>query len=220
MNILILGANSGLGLALVNNYLDNPNSQVTAVSKSTDNLDRINNSRLEVVKADLTATVPDFDKSFNIVINCLGIASYKPFLDITEDEIDRVIETNLTATTKTTQKYLRNILEAKGAKVFVQIGSMAGFEPGHRKFSLYSATKMALVGLYNSLSAEFKDDDVRFLLIAPRAFESNLPSKSVGKEELLEKLRNSELESPENIAKTISIIVDDHLLNQQVVHKI
>ncbi len=181
--ILILGANSGIGLAFTKYFLNNNN--VIAISRSTKNLEKLSKENLTIVKADLTEHIPRISEELDIIINCLGIVAFKSFKEVTIEDYKKIVSLNVETPIFTTQKYIKQISTKKSSPALImQMGSLAGLEPGHGNFTLYSATKMALVGLYNSFIKEYENTNIRFILVAPHAFKSNICRNSIGGDKL------------------------------------
>lgn len=207
--VLVLGANSGIGLAFVKHFIGSKG--VIAISRSTNNLEEINSDNLQIIKADLTKRLPDIDGDIDTIINCIGIASFKPFKKVNIRDIDRIIDVNVKTPILTTQKYIQDVVKSTSSdKTLIQICSLAGLKPDHKDFSLYSATKMSLLGLYNSLSAEYKDENIRFILVAPHAYKSNISKDSIGGNELQALLDSVDLISAEDMVTKILSEIKRH----------
>ncbi len=196
--ILILGANSGLGFALVQYYIKD--YEVIAVSKSINNLKMIKSKNLFIIQANLISHHPLITDSVDKIFNCVGIASYKKFLELSDNDIERVININLITAIKLTKSYIGNLTTGG---IFVHIGSYAGLEIGHSLFSVYSASKIGLIGLVNSLAEEFKFENKHFLVVIPPAFESNICKNSVGGIKLKKLFEQSETLKSEKVAQEI-----------------
>ncbi|MCK9415737.1 MAG: SDR family NAD(P)-dependent oxidoreductase [Candidatus Dojkabacteria bacterium] len=208
--VLILGANAGLGLALVKHY--SISHSVVAVSRSTNGLEKINSDNLRIMKADIVEDIPEFEDSFDLIFNCLGIASFKALKDISNEEIEKVVNTNLVLAIKLSRQYVNN-LNAEG--VFIYIGSHAGLEIGHANFSVYSASKMGLIGLANSLTKEFENENKLFLTVLPPAFKSNICKDSVGGDELQKLFDSSNVFKPEQIVTKIVKALPEVIRNKK-----
>lgn len=98
----------------------------------------------------------------DLLINNAGYLVNKPFEQITEADWTACYRTNVWGPYRLIQQ-LYGFLEASGVAHIVNIGSMGGVQ-GSAKFpglSVYSSSKMALVGLTECLAEEFKDTSVR-----------------------------------------------------------
>jgi len=107
--------------------------------------------------------------SCDILVNGAGANSATPFLDIPEDEYDRIFEINTKAVFLGCQVFGNYFLE-KGIKAaIINVGSMSGVTPLSRVFT-YSMTKAAVHNLSKNLAREWAADDIRVNTIVPGFF--------------------------------------------------
>src|SRR3954468_20198565 len=101
----------------------------------------------------------------DILVNNAGIELTKRYVDMTDDDLDRMVGVNLTAPMLLTRDLLGGML-ARGRGHVVFIASMSG-KVGVSCNEPYAATKAGLIGLTRSLRAEFRDAPVGFSVISP-----------------------------------------------------
>lgn len=105
----------------------------------------------------------------DIVINGAGTNSPTPFLDIKEDEIDRILNVNLKSVFLGCQVLGGHLVKAgKGGSV-INVGSLSGLVPLSRVFT-YSATKAAVHNLSKNLAREWAPHRVRVNTLVPGFF--------------------------------------------------
>jgi NAD(P)-dependent dehydrogenase (short-subunit alcohol dehydrogenase family) len=105
----------------------------------------------------------------DIVVNGAGINSPTPFLDIGEEEFDRIVRVNLKSVFLGCQVFGRHLVEkGKGGSV-INLGSMSGIVPLSRVFT-YSATKAAVHNLTRNLAREWAPHRVRVNTLVPGFF--------------------------------------------------
>jgi NAD(P)-dependent dehydrogenase (short-subunit alcohol dehydrogenase family) len=105
----------------------------------------------------------------DIVVNGAGVNSPTPFFDITEEEMDNILNINFRSVMLTCQvigKYL--VDQGKGGSI-INIGSMSGLLPLSRVFT-YSATKAAVHNLSKNLAREWGTKGVRVNILVPGFF--------------------------------------------------
>ncbi len=110
--------------------------------------------------------------SIDVLINNAGVAAYKPVEETTEDEWDRIMETNL----KGTFLFLRHVIpvmKRQGSGIIINISSALGVE-AEANFSAYCASKFGVVGLTGSVADELSDDGIRIYAILPWAVDTGL----------------------------------------------
>jgi len=146
-----------------------------------------------------------FDKSMELdyCFNCAGLCFFKNYTLVSDDEIKKIINVNLIGAINISRAAIEHYLhiQSKKKKYFIQIGSFAGAVPGHKRFSLYAATKEAQAGLLRSLQAEFGDQNIHFILVTPAGTDTEIYQNTLGDSNVLkEKLLSSILDSANNVA--------------------
>lgn len=94
----------------------------------------------------LLDTVIDKSGQVDILINGAGTNSPTPFLDIPEDEYQRIIDTNLSAVFRACQVFGKYFIEEGRAASIINLGSISGLSPLSRVFT-YSLSKAAVHNL-------------------------------------------------------------------------
>ncbi len=105
----------------------------------------------------------------DILINGAGINSPTPFLEITEEEFDRILGINLKGIFLACQVFGRYFVERGEGGSIINFGSMSGLTPLSRVFT-YSATKAAVHNLTKNLAREWAPRKVRVNAIVPGFF--------------------------------------------------
>ena len=108
----------------------------------------------------------------DVLVNNAGVATMKPFLELTSAEWHRMVDVNFNALFYVTRALLPGMVERHHGFV-VTIGSLAGrnsFVGG----SCYAATKHAVNGFTESLMLEVRDSDVRVAVVMPGSVETHL----------------------------------------------
>lgn len=117
---------------------------------------------------DLVTSMPTLD----ILVSTPSINVRKPFVEITDEEFDRVVGLNLRGTFMLLRAVGRKMAAEKGGSiiVFSSIRSQV-IEPGQ---SVYAATKSGAVQLVRTLAAELGSKGVRANAIAPGVVDTPL----------------------------------------------
>jgi NAD(P)-dependent dehydrogenase (short-subunit alcohol dehydrogenase family) len=102
------------------------------------------------------------------LVNCAGVNSPTPYLDITDEEFHRIVDTNLLATHLGCQVFGRHMIEARGGSI-LNIGSVTSYRPLSRVF-IYSASKAAVLSLTQNVAREFAPHGVRVNCLCPGFF--------------------------------------------------
>ncbi|MFZ4741286.1 MAG: SDR family oxidoreductase [Bacteroidales bacterium] len=170
MNIIITGCSRGIGLELSKLFCKDNNNCVIGISRSinTNIIKELGeNSKFIPLKYDLSLIDNSFKgeiekhiKTLDILINNAGYLVNKSFLDLREDDFDKMFSVNVKAVFKIIQQLFPLF---SGNSHIVNISSMGGFQ-GSAKFnglSLYSASKGALNTLTECLAEELKEKNIK-----------------------------------------------------------
>jgi NAD(P)-dependent dehydrogenase (short-subunit alcohol dehydrogenase family) len=104
----------------------------------------------------------------DILVNGAGINSPTPFIDIPEEEFDRIIATNFKAVFLACQIFGKAMVE-RGSGSIINIGSASALTPLSRVFT-YSASKAAVHNLSKNLAREWGAQGVRVNILVPGFF--------------------------------------------------
>lgn len=129
----------------------------------------------------LLETVLQRSGQVDIVVNGAGVNSATPFLEIAEDEFDRIVRINMKGVFLGCQifgKYL--VARGQGGSI-INLGSMSGVVPLSRVFT-YSATKAAVHNLSKNLAREWATQRVRVNTIVPGFFPAEQNRKILSPE--------------------------------------
>jgi NAD(P)-dependent dehydrogenase (short-subunit alcohol dehydrogenase family) len=105
----------------------------------------------------------------DIVVNGAGVNSPTPFLDIAEDEFDRIVRVNFKGVFLGCQVFGKYLVERGQGGSIINLGSMAGLTPLSRVFT-YAATKSAVHNLSLNLAREWAPAKVRVNVLVPGFF--------------------------------------------------
>ncbi len=105
----------------------------------------------------------------DIVVNGAGINSATPFLDITEEEVDRILRVNYKSVFLGCQVFGKYLVERGQGGSIINLGSMSGVVPLSRVFT-YSASKAAVHNLSKNLAREWAPKNVRVNVLVPGFF--------------------------------------------------
>ena len=117
-----------------------------------------------VVAQFITQTIDKFG-TIDVLVNNAGMRFRKEFLEISEDELDQVLNVNLKSIVFLSQKVLPYMIEKNRGKI-INMSSIAG-TLGFANLSGYVMSKAAIVGLTKSLAVEFSDKNIQVNALAP-----------------------------------------------------
>jgi NAD(P)-dependent dehydrogenase (short-subunit alcohol dehydrogenase family) len=126
------------------------------------------------LKTLLDQTVAELGK-VDILVNSAGITKRTPTLDVSDEEWDSIIETNLTGTLRGCQIFGRHMIE-NGYGRIINIASLSTFVSLY-EVAAYAASKAAVASLTKSLAIEWAKKGVNVNAIAPGVFRTALNTK-------------------------------------------
>jgi gluconate 5-dehydrogenase len=206
---LIVGASRGIGFAIAREVARSGANTILA-SRSLEKLEteaaefvrqghQATALRLDVNDAETYSNLPDVD----ILINVTGTNIRKPFEQYTKDELDYLLETNLTGLTMLTQNVGRRMVERQSGGKILFIGSLMSLL-GLPYLSIYAMTKSALAGLTRSLAAEWGRHNIQVNCVAPGFILTDLNREMwqapAMKNWLMASQANPRMGTPEDIA--------------------
>ncbi len=106
------------------------------------------------------------------VVNNAGVSLEGLFTDITDEQYDKVFDTNVKATMLLTQALLPNMIKNKQGRV-VNISSIWGVS-GASCEVVYSASKSAIIGFTKALSKEVGPSGITVNAIAPGVIKTDM----------------------------------------------
>lgn len=118
-------------------------------------------------EADVRRAIDDCMEEFgkiDVLVNNAGVEIAKPIDRFTDDQWRQILDVNLHGAIAMTRAALPHLAEPGGAIVNVASALALGGCPG---FSIYSASKAALVGLTQSLAWELAPRGIRVVAVAP-----------------------------------------------------
>ena len=175
---VVTGASSGIGEAAVR-LLHQEGLEVVACARSADKLAalaRALKERVYPVTADvgdprqvaaLFAEVENRFQGIDLLFNNAGVGFHAPFVDSKPDEWRQTIDANLYGVLNCTHAAIPLLRNRPGA--MISTVSSVGGRYGIPGWSVYNATKFAVVGFHDALRKELGPEGIRVALIEPGA---------------------------------------------------
>jgi NADP-dependent 3-hydroxy acid dehydrogenase YdfG len=166
----ITGASGGIGAAVARS-LSAAGVKVGLASRRGDDLGLPKSFGLacdvrdaEEVDASVAATVERFGR-LDIVVANAGVGAYGPFLDLSREHLEEMIDTNLKGTLYAVRAALPHLLKSDAADV-VTLASEAG-RRGLPYEAVYCASKFGQVGFTRALDHELREQGIRCTNVCP-----------------------------------------------------
>jgi len=148
----------------------------------------------------LRDTVIQQQGKVDVLINGSGVNSATPFLEISDEEFDLIIKTNLGSTQLACQAFVPHMIENGGGSI-LNIGSVTSFLPLSRVFT-YAASKAAVLNLTKNLAREFAPKNVRVNCLCPGFFPAEQNRKILSPDRVTDIMRHTPMDrfgSPEEL---------------------
>lgn len=158
-HVVVVGRNSDHGADAVRRIesADGSGEFFRADSTSRDDLEAI------------VAHLRQNDRECNVLINGAGVNSATPFLEIDEEEWERILNVNLRSVRLGCQVFGAYMLECGSGGSIINVASLSGITPLSRVFT-YAATKAAVINLTQNLAREWGERGIRVNALSPGFF--------------------------------------------------
>jgi len=172
----ITGTSTGLGRILTERLLDRGDRVVATLRRAgaLDDLQAAHGDRLHIMMLDVTET-PAIRAAvaeafalmgrIDVVVSNAGYGLFGAGEEISDEQIDRQIATNLVGSIQLIRAVLPH-LRAQGGGRIVQVSSEGG-QIAYPNFSLYHTTKWGIEGFIESVAQEVAPFGIDFLIVEP-----------------------------------------------------
>ena len=185
--VLVTGGSRGIGAAIVhkmaehgaavaftyNSSVDKANAVATAAAENgvTVKAYQSDASSFEQSAALIKDVLADFGK-IDVLINNAGITRDTLMLRMSEDQWDKVIETNLKSVFNLTKHVMRPMLKARTGSI-INMSSVVG-DFGNAGQANYAASKAGIFGFTKSIAKEIGSRGIRCNALAPGFIETDM----------------------------------------------
>jgi NAD(P)-dependent dehydrogenase (short-subunit alcohol dehydrogenase family) len=186
--VLITGASSGIGQAAATLFAER-GWQVAATMRATsDGAALAKHRKISVLPLDVTdpasieaavAAILDRLGRIDVVVNNAGYGLFGPFETATDEQIRRQFATNVDGVFAVTRAVLP-VMRNQGSGTIINVASLGGLI-SLPFYSLYNATKFAVIGFTESLSFELARFGIRAKTIAPGGVATDFAGRSMAR---------------------------------------
>jgi NAD(P)-dependent dehydrogenase (short-subunit alcohol dehydrogenase family) len=215
---IVTGARRGMGRAIsLALAREGANVVVSDISQEdcqrvVDEIERLGRKGLAVrcdvssgsdVEAMVRKTVAEFG-GVDVLVNNAGIISYKPFLELTEEDWDKTLNVNLKGQFLCARAAAKEMVKNKRGRI-INIASISsgGCGIAFPLIAHYTASKGGVVALTEALALELTSQGINVNAICPGAIDTDMAkgAKESGQlEQVLARVPKGRLGKPEEIA--------------------
>ena len=185
---IVTGGGSGLGFAIAKAFTQN-GIQTIIVGRDEEKLKTAKEqlgencfykscdlSNLPSIVVLINAIIKDFGQ-IDILVNNAGINMKKEFTEVTDDDFQKIISTNVCSVFAVSREVVKQMLPKKSGCI-INISSMAA-QYGLPKVIAYSASKTAIDGMTRAMAVELSPKGIRVNAIAPGFIYSDMTAKAL-----------------------------------------
>jgi NAD(P)-dependent dehydrogenase (short-subunit alcohol dehydrogenase family) len=220
---IVTGGASGLGYAIAEKFVKS-NIRTIIVGRNEQKLEEAKaqfgeNCAFESFDLTKLEQIPAFVErihnrygKIDILVNNAGINQKKPFTEVTDQEFERIILTNLTAVFSLSREVAKVMLAQKSGAI-VNISSMAS-QYGIPKVVAYTASKSAIEGITRSMAVDLSPAGIRVNCVAPGFIATDMSAKALDsdperKNKVLSRTPMGKLGVPADVAEAVYYLSSD-----------
>lgn len=230
--VLVTGSSRGIGKCIAENLAKDGYNVVLNYNKSVKEAKKIKEElenqgiKIEIFKADVSKredvkklikfTIDKFN-NIDVLINNAGIAKLQMFNDITDEDWNEMLSTNLNSVFFTIQEALPNMIHNKNGCI-INISSIWGIVGASCEVA-YSVSKAGINGLTKALAKELGLSNIRVNAIAPGVIDTDMNSNidSAIKEQIKEETPLNRIGKPIDIYRCVKWLVEDEFTTGQII---
>ena len=178
---LVTGAGRGLGVAFAA-ALAEAGAHVALAARSLDEIEAVAEAireaggsaepvQVDVTDVDAFRAMVAAAEPFDVLVNNAGTNKPTPFLDVTTEQYDTVMDLNVRAAFFAAQAVARRLAEAGRPGSIINVTSQMG-HVGWDDRSVYCTSKWAIEGLTRNMAVELGPKQIRINTIAPTFVET------------------------------------------------
>ncbi len=229
---IITGASKGIGREIAKQLAKLPIKVIANYNQSEKEANELKNElekqniKIDIVKANLSKREEaqklvqhalEKYKKIDILVNNAGISEYKMFTDETDEDWNRIINTNLYSAFAMCQEVIPNMVHNKNGCI-INVSSIWGIT-GASFEVLYSISKAGMDGMTKALAKELGPSNIRVNSIAPGVIDTSMNANLTKEEieQLQEEIPLGRIGKVEDIAKCVKWLVNDTYTTGQII---
>lgn len=154
--------------------------------------------------------VNEYFGGVDILVNCAGILSSTQISDVTREEWDNIISTNLSGTFFMIQKSLPYLRKSMNGRI-INIASNAGRMGGYENSQSYTASKGGMIAITMGIARQLASDGITCNVVCPGTTETEMVTlyDDETKERLLNRIPMRRFAKPEEVAAAVCFFASE-----------
>ncbi|TXK49855.1 SDR family oxidoreductase [Pontibacter qinzhouensis] len=220
---IVTGGGSGLGYAIVEKFVRN-NIRTIIIGRDEQKLKRAKEAfgdMCSCISFDLShldripGLVREIEAEFgriDILVNNAGVNMKKPFVEVTDEDFQKVLLTNVTSVFALSREVVKVMLP-QGQGCIINISSMAA-QYGIPKVIAYTAAKSGIEGMTKAMAVELSPLGIRVNCIAPGFIATDMSAKALDndperKNKVMSRTPMGRLGAPDDVAEAVYFYATD-----------
>lgn len=230
--VIVTGGSRGIGANIVRELASSGDNVILNYNKSEEAAKAIqeeltvSGKNVDIFKADITKreevkALIDFAINkygkIDVLINNAGISQIKLFTDLTDEDWNNMLQTNLTGAFYTSQEAAKYMINQKEGSI-INISSIWG-SIGASCEVHYSAAKAGLDGMTKALAKELGPSNIRVNAIAPGIIATEMNSHLTEEElkEITNEIPLQRIGYPQSITNCVKWLINDDYTTGQII---
>lgn len=220
---IVTGGASGLGLAITKKFVQS-GIQTIIIGRNEDNLKAVATElgslcqykvmdlgKLDAIPALIQQITSEY-QHIDILVNNAGINLKKHFTEVSDEEFQRVVQTNLNAVFTVSREVSKAMLEV-GNGCIINISSMAA-QYGIPYVIAYTAAKTGIEGMTKAMAVELSPKGIRVNCVAPGFIKTAMSAKALNsdperKQKVMSRTPMGHLGEPADVAEAVYFLSSD-----------
>ncbi len=210
--VLVTGGNRGIGLAIARAF-EKQGDRVAITHRGSGAPEGLFGVQCDITDSDaVDAAFSQVEKELGpveILVANAGITDDTLLLRMSEEQFERVLDTNLTGAFRVAKRASGKMLRAKWGRL-IFISSVVGLYGGPGQVN-YAASKAGLVGMARSITRELGTRNITANVVAPGFIETEMTDvlPESRKAEIIKSVPAGRLAAPDEVAAAVTFLASD-----------
>ena len=220
--VLITGASRGIGYAMAVLFAQNGYRVYALWHNAKEDLEN-SDDNITPVRGDVSSyasmqSVREEIGAVDILINNAAISHFGLLTDLSEEEWDRILDTDLKSVFLTAKAFLPDMIRNHSGKI-INVSSIFGAVGGSCEVA-YSTAKAGMIGFTKALAKEVGPSGIQVNCIAPGVIETEMNKRlsDADKAALAEETPLGRLGTPEEVARLALYLAEDTFITGETIH--